>query len=59
MYHHPPHRENVAAPHGHPNLTTGRGDHEVNKGHVVALGKKYNYEITKYMIMTTNQILYL
>jgi hypothetical protein len=44
MYHHPPHRDNVTAPHWHPSLrsrlhlaTTGRGDHEVLEGHVVAL----------------------
>jgi hypothetical protein len=48
VYHHPPHRDNVTAPHGRPNLRsrlhfshkTGRGDHEVHKGHVVALVKK-------------------
>jgi hypothetical protein len=25
---------------GYTSVTTGRGDHEVHKGHVVALGKK-------------------
>jgi hypothetical protein len=44
MYHHPPRRDNVTAPDGRPNLrvgytsaTTGRVDHEVRKGHVLAL----------------------
>ena len=39
------HRDNVTAPHGRPNLRVGyisamprRQDHEVHKGHVVALG---------------------
>jgi hypothetical protein len=26
---------------GYTSVTNGRGDHEVHKGHVVALGKKY------------------
>ena len=52
---HPPlspfthHRDNVTAPHGCPNLRVGytpamprREDHEIHKGHVVALGKKIN-----------------
>jgi hypothetical protein len=26
---------------GYPSVTTGRGDHEVHKRHVVALGEKY------------------
>jgi hypothetical protein len=26
---------------GYTSATTGRGDHEIHKGHVVALGKKY------------------
>jgi hypothetical protein len=26
---------------GYTSVTTGRGDHEVHKGHVVALGKNY------------------
>jgi hypothetical protein len=25
--------------------TTGRGDHEVHKGHVVALKKKHNFDV--------------
>jgi hypothetical protein len=47
IYHNPPHRDNVTRFMGVPNLevgytsaTTGRGDHEVYKGHVVALGEK-------------------
>jgi hypothetical protein len=49
IYHHPPHRDNVTAPHGRPKLkvgytsaTTGRGDLEVHKGHVVALDGEKN-----------------
>jgi hypothetical protein len=44
IYHHPPHRDNVTAPHGRLNLitsaTTGRGDHEVHNGHVVAFRER-------------------
>jgi hypothetical protein len=28
---------------GYTSATTGRGDHEVHRGHVVALGKKISY----------------
>jgi hypothetical protein len=50
MYYHPPHGDNVTAPHGSLNLlsryisaTTGRENHKVHKGHVVALKKKLPY----------------
>jgi hypothetical protein len=44
MYHHPPHRDNVTAPHrrlptsdvGYTSATTERGDDEVHKEHAVA-----------------------
>jgi hypothetical protein len=29
---------------GYTSATTGRGDHEVHKGHVVALGKKKKHK---------------
>jgi hypothetical protein len=45
VIHHPPHRDNVTAPDGRPNLISRlhfghnqEGDHEVHKGHVVVLG---------------------
>jgi hypothetical protein len=31
---------------GYISATTGRGDHEVHKGHVVALGKKLHQNIS-------------
>jgi hypothetical protein len=47
IYHHPPHRDKVTASMGVPtsevgytSATTGKGDHEVHKGHVVALTKR-------------------
>jgi hypothetical protein len=47
IYHHPPHPNNVTAPHGRPNIRSPlhfghnrRGDHKVHKGNVVALGEK-------------------
>jgi hypothetical protein len=54
-YHHSHHRGIVTAPHGRPtsevgytSATTGRGDHEVHKGHVVALEiKKYLYNLVE------------
>jgi hypothetical protein len=33
---------------GYTSATTGRGDHEVQNGHVVALGKKY-IEVLSYV----------
>jgi hypothetical protein len=48
MYHHPPHRDNVTARHGLPNLRSWlhfshnrEGGQEVHKGHVVALENIY------------------
>jgi hypothetical protein len=44
MYHHPPHRDNLTglptSEVGYTSATTGRGDLEVHKGHVVALERK-------------------
>jgi hypothetical protein len=52
MCHHPPHPDNVTVPHGRPNLRSRlhfshnrEGDHEVHKGHVVALGEKKKFEV--------------
>jgi hypothetical protein len=52
IYHHPPHRDNVTVPHGHPNIRSrlhfshnGRGDHKVHKGHLVALKKNNNLSL--------------
>jgi hypothetical protein len=49
VYHHPPHWDNVTAPHGRPNLRSRlhfshnrEGDHEVHDRNVVALGKEEN-----------------
>jgi hypothetical protein len=46
IYHHPPHWDNVTAPHGRPNPRSQlhfshneEGDHKVHDGHVVALDK--------------------
>jgi hypothetical protein len=34
---------------GHTSATTGRGDHEVHKGHVVALGGEKNFSLSMYL----------
>jgi hypothetical protein len=36
---------------GYTSATTGRGDHEVHKGHVVALDKKINKNTKIYILM--------
>jgi hypothetical protein len=45
---------------GYTSATTGRGDHEVHKGHVVALGKKYiyNYIILRGSLKRTSSSLW-
>jgi hypothetical protein len=43
---------------GYTSATTGRGDHEVHKGHVVALEKKKHFEkVIKAPNMLSNKIL--
>jgi hypothetical protein len=37
---------------GYTSATTGRGDHEVHKGHVVALGRKKEKEKTQQVYIT-------
>jgi hypothetical protein len=38
---------------GYTSATTGRGDHEVHKGHVVALGEKINFHRNRTRIFDT------
>jgi hypothetical protein len=42
---------------GYISATTGRGDHEVHKGHVVALKKKHGYSNSKLVVFGCHVIL--
>jgi hypothetical protein len=41
---------------GYTSATTGRGDHEVHKGHVVALGRK---KLTPYIVAVSDEFISL
>jgi hypothetical protein len=43
---------------GYTSATTGRGDHEVHKGNVVALAKK-KYYILKFCVVSPMLVVYL